>query len=1440
MSAPSDRFRPSRAGVINVWDYADEEFVFADGRLVLRGHNGSGKTKALEVLFPFVLDGVADARRLDPFSGENRTMKSNLLYRGQEAEYGYVWMEFARGGPTGTETVTAVIGLRAHRHQDGVRSSFYVTHRRLGVDFGLLAPDGRPLTEKQLRASLEPGAFTRTAAEYRDALDTQLFGLGRERYTQLLDLLLALRRPLLAKDLNPDRVSATLTSGLSPVHENLVTQAARDFENLAEVQQQFDDVSAADTAVRAFLADYTEYLRLNATSQLRRVREARRTAAGHAHKIAEASADLRAARREREQATEEQRHADTELEGLRRQLAALKQDDAYRAHGEIELQRGQLATAKEEITRETERLERVDDHIRQLETEADEAEERLDELRASVDRNARALLDAAELAGIDNDGDGPVDTGEDLPTTAKARARARRDDVAAVSAELQSVRQAEQQRATAETKLEQAREATTEREREAEDAEQRLAGERARAREALGTWVERWTSGSDPVAAPEDGQALTETLDRVGEPKTPTLAEVFSRRTQDRRDGVAARREQAKAQSARIAEERERLGRERDEVAAERDDAPAANDLRTADRSDRPGAPLWQLVRFADSVDDETAAGIEGALYGAGLLTAWVHPEPEHTRAAVAAAEADGYLRATGGVQGPSLADVLLPEEQDLVPRQTVIDVLASIALAEEGEELLDPGTSRHPVVTPRAQFSYGPHLGARPKPAPEYIGATNRAHRRRARLETYDSAIAELTRRQSEADAELERLGALLTDFHHAREELPSPEPVLTAVHQVAQAATLLRAARDTQEQRRGDLDASVAEVDARGRRLRQVATERAMPATAEGVDTVAGAVDDFAATAERLHGERARSAAGERDLVERRTAIARQRERHNEDSAALEAKKRDHRAAEEEFTAREHAMGASVREVLTQVTEIEEQRIPQARTRVRDAERRTSQEHDRAVRAETVVESQREALGEALGHLFERAQTFAPYAHGELRPLLGVSTELAWPAGAEWPEPREAATALAGALTDPDPGNAPDPAGRVTAVLPDGVAELLDTFGDELGAAERTVSENALKNASSTMSTALRTFQEALDSCSGDYRLDHDPTGVVTVHVHDEAGRSPVAAFARRIADRVEEQGQLLEERERTVLEDELLSGLAQQIHDRVLTARDLVAQMNRDTRSRPMSSGTQIGIRWGRSDRLSDNQRAAASLLERDARGLGPSGLAELRGLLREMIRDYRATHPRATYRQALAEVLDYRAWYTFELRLAVPGQSEVKLTKAKHEEMSGGEKSAAIHLPLFAAANALYGSARPSCPRVIALDEAFAGIDDRYKPELLGLTVTFELDLFMTGHDLWVHYDTVPMAAHYDMHHDKSAHAVSAMLMLWDGEATVDADAGFAGNEELATSLLGITPRRYVPDSDEGTLLAAPVGDDNGGEHEDRAGIEVPPDTVGDPA
>ena len=241
-----DRFRPTRCGIINLWDYRDEEFVFADGRMVLRGPNGSGKTKALEVLFPFVLDGRIEPRRLNPFAGEERTMKSNLLYRGQESAHAYVWMEFRRdpGRRQRTEVVTVGAGLRAQRQNDRVTRWYFVVDGQVGRDFSLLGPDDRPLTKRQLAEQIGSDAVTDRPIEHRTAIDARLFGLGGARFEQLLTLVLTLRRPQLAKNLDPKGLSRALADGLRPLDDSLIDEAAHSFGDMENVQRTLAGLGA--------------------------------------------------------------------------------------------------------------------------------------------------------------------------------------------------------------------------------------------------------------------------------------------------------------------------------------------------------------------------------------------------------------------------------------------------------------------------------------------------------------------------------------------------------------------------------------------------------------------------------------------------------------------------------------------------------------------------------------------------------------------------------------------------------------------------------------------------------------------------------------------------------------------------------------------------------------------------------------------------------------------------------------------------------------------------------------------------------------------------------------------------------------------------------------------------------------------------------------------
>ena len=154
--------------------------------------------------------------------------------------------------------------------------------------------------------------------------------------------------------------------------------------------------------------------------------------------------------------------------------------------------------------------------------------------------------------------------------------------------------------------------------------------------------------------------------------------------------------------------------------------------------------------------------------------------------------------------------------------------------------------------------------------------------------------------------------------------------------------------------------------------------------------------------------------------------------------------------------------------------------------------------------------------------------------------------------------------------------------------------------------------MTDAALKNTADRMSGALKDFTEALAACDQDYRVDWEPGAVVAVHVIDDEGRKPVAGFASRIADRAADQGVLLEDRERKVLEDELLAALAQQIHGRVVAARDLARDMNSDTgpsRCPPGSRWASAGCSPTRSPICSGPRRGCWSAT-RPARNGSPS--------------------------------------------------------------------------------------------------------------------------------------------------------------------------------------------------------------------------------------
>lgn len=1356
---PAPRYVPTRAGIINLWDYRDEEFSFAGGWLVLRGPNGSGKTKALEVLFPFVLDGRIDPKRLNPFAAEDRTMKSNLLFRGQDSALGYVWMEFTHR-ETG-EAVTCGIGLHAQRHRDTPARWHFVAEGRVGEDFSLLTDDDRPMTRKQLAAELGRELIASTA-DYRAAVDQRLFGLGRERYEQLLTLILTLRRPQLAKNLDPAKLSDTLTAGLRPLDDDLIAEAARSFDDMESVQRTLEGLVAADDATRVFLASYSTYLRVHARTAADRLTARRAETAGRAAALRAAAADLAAAREQQAVAETRAESADASLAAQRARLDQLRSSAAYQAVEQLADLERLVRTCEHTARQASAERERRTAATGRARAEAERAARLAAELDAAVSRDAATVADHAHTAGLPWT---PADAEPArLADRSAALAAARHEGVRAVRGAQQAARGAEQTRDLARVSLDRAQEAVGAAETAETVAEAALESAREEACTALGQWTE--THGA--LLAGEGAERLAEALELTGEAEAFTLADAFTEATapavQELRDTLASLRARRTDVERRRAETRA----ERDRIAAEHDDAPPPARGRSADRAPGDGVPLWQLVDFDDELTDRQRADLEAALEASGLLDALLTAEDTP----VAAGHSEGHLRAGAPVSGPSLADLLRPEAPEnpernaAIPAARITAVLRSVTVTGD----LDTGT---PQISPDGRYAAGVLVGAHTKEHAEYVGATARARRRAARIAACDTLLADLSAQLDELAHAQTRADAALDAYAAARAALPRTTGITQALRELDKASARLRATRDAADAAQASYDESVAACSVAERALRRTAAEHAIEI--ERVDAVETATRAFETAVRELAARRrehARQTEAAQAGADRLTAAA------EDEEAALDTERAARRRHTEEaagLEALQAAVGAEAQDVMRQVQEAEDGIDALAG----EAEAARTAQHT-AIAGTAAAEARRTAAAEAgsvaAAEEKDTARGLRPYAARELLDILRCAPSLTWPAQeADW----------AGEALPP-------------AVI--AVHEAILSATRDL-----TPTETSLKQSVTRLTKALDDLQAQLAAAGQDYRPEWDGSdGVILVRVADEEGPLPVAAFAQKISSHRRDQAELLSDSEQRILEDALLTRLAQQIHDRTVDARDLIRRMNTDMRARTMSSGTTVGVNWLLADHLDDEQRAVCALLDADAARLGPDGLARVRVHFAAQIKTARARHRDQPYRELLAEVLDYRHWRQFAFQLVRPGESgktEERLTRARHSRLSGGEQSVSLHLPLFAAAHAMLNSADPHAPRLLALDEAFAGVDDTGRGELMSLAAQFDLDLFMTGYDLWAAHASVSAAAHYDLAHTAVDHTVSALLLVWDGDRLLADDTG-----DL-TAALGSPGTRRVPTPEE---------------------------------
>jgi hypothetical protein len=270
------RWQPLRSGLVNLFRYDCEEFRFEQGRMVLRGNNGSGKSRVLALQLPFLFDGDTSPHRVEPDGDPGKRFEWNLLMGKFEDRTGYTWIEFGRVDESGKEYFqTLGCGLKAVEGRGLTDRWFFVTSRRVGESLSLVADSQIPLNRERLQESLgTEGRLFRTAAEYREAVDETLFRLGTHRYEALVNLLIQLRKPQLSREFNETFLSAALSEALAPLDPEALALVAEAYRGLDEDRTQLENFVSAQKAVTLFLSEYGQYAKIASRRRSQQVRAA--------------------------------------------------------------------------------------------------------------------------------------------------------------------------------------------------------------------------------------------------------------------------------------------------------------------------------------------------------------------------------------------------------------------------------------------------------------------------------------------------------------------------------------------------------------------------------------------------------------------------------------------------------------------------------------------------------------------------------------------------------------------------------------------------------------------------------------------------------------------------------------------------------------------------------------------------------------------------------------------------------------------------------------------------------------------------------------------------------------------------------------------------------------------------------------------------------------
>lgn len=1342
------RWQANKIGLINFWYYDEQEFPFVKGRMLLRGSNGSGKSVTMQSVVPLLLDGNMSPERLDPFGSRDRKMSSYLLEEndGREERTGYLYLEFRRKD---SETyLTIGMGIRARRGKPLDKWYFSLTDgRRIGKDFFLYKEMGEKVTlsKKELENRiLQGGKVFDRQADYMEYVNKQIFGFETvDEYKEMVDLLIQLRTPKLSKDFKPSVINDILSDSLQPLSDEDLRPMSEAIENMDTMSMNLKSRKEAKAAAEKINAVFSKYNKIILCDKAARYEQTRiklqeivslqkkyeRNHEECVQKIEQLTCKI-------EQINAKREAMEKEKESLNKSDAvALKMRDSVLSK-ELEEQRRNkddkekfLASKQEQYVDAKTQIKDEEDRKFDKETEINSLLEDMQEEADTMGFQEFAFM-AEELQGnIENaykfelhkeqfkNTFEQISEGEDLLPKLQILDRQKEEMIQKRERQIREMDSIQRKISECEAALVQAENEWKESLYKWNEENSELKLEKDMLRE-FSVFADSYHLDSDFAGIRQ------KVADKWIEKKVDFETKISAALVE-----YAAVKEEIKETESELNE-----WENQKEPTPQRSEAVVRNRKRLADAK-IPYQEFYKVIEFGKQLDEKACNFLEEALLKMGILDAIVVDEQYKEQVLVPAKGCeDCYLFASESSVEKSLLDVLELNEEvnDIFSNYRMTGILKNIAYDEENIlSVSSNGTYHMGILTGTIT---GEHEAG-------FLGRRARERQRRMKIDECKNQIAQLEERRALLEQQKQLLETRKDVLKSEFDQFPDDTHMRNAVKILLEEERKYEILHEENDKLGEELSIFLEELKQKKKAVLEIAEKLYLHCSYDvfyQAKKAAERYDKDLTVLKSAHEMFLRSVEYLKERKEHLEMLDYDMDNLRYDIADIE---KQIRIKEEEQTSIQKQLE------LTDYESIKERLdacVFWLHSYPEKLQKCVAEKTKKIDEAKLLTESRTNNADKIAE--YEKKMEYYQKCYEEERKLQYVAV----------------------------PDEILEDAKHVYEYL------ITDVKNVEKDDVVRDLNRVYFENRGFLTEYQL-TQNELFAESDGEQKPDEYLAKRLDITARYQGVKVSFSSLLLYLDEDISELESLIKDGDRELFEDILANTVSRKIRGKINASNAWVKKMNVLMNGMDTSSGLKLSLRWRSKTAEKEEQldtRELVELLKKDYRLMSEGEAARLsahfRSKVEEARRNARDSAGMISFYQIMKETLDYRKWFEFQLFSQKSGERQKELTNSVFGTFSGGEKAMSMYVPLFSAVVAKYQGGRDDAPRLISLDEAFAGVDNRNIRDMFRLMTQFQFDFIINSQVLWGDCDTLDALAIYQLIRPENAKFVTVMPYLWNGK------------------------------------------------------------------